>query len=77
MAINRDVLKSDGKVLTVDEEVLKGNEKAIKDNEKALKGNEEAYYREMRRRYGPQEALQSHRGPYKMRERHYGAMERH
>ena len=36
MAINRDVLKSDGKVLTVDEE--------------ALKGNEEAYYREMRRR---------------------------
>ena len=33
MAINRDVLKSDGKALTVDEE----------DNEKALKGNEEAY----------------------------------
>ena len=51
MAINRDVLKSDGKDLTVDEEVIKGNEKAIKDNEKALKGNEEAYYREMRRRY--------------------------
>ena len=50
MAINRDVLKSDGKALKVDEEVLKGNEKAIKDNEKALKGNEEAYYREMRRR---------------------------
>ena len=50
MAINRDVLKSDGKVLTVDEEVLKGNEKAIKDNEKALKGNEEAYHRETRRR---------------------------
>ena len=48
MAINKDVLKSDGKA--VDEEVLKGNEKAIKDNEKALKGNEEAYYREMRRR---------------------------
>ena len=50
MAINRDVLKRDGKDLTADEVVLKGNEKAIKDNQKALKGNEEAYYREMRRR---------------------------
>ena len=28
MAINRDVLKSDGEALTVDEEVLKGDEKA-------------------------------------------------
>ena len=36
MAINSDVLKSDGKVLTVDEEVLKGNEKVIKDNERAI-----------------------------------------
>ena len=43
MAINRDMLKSDGKALTVAEEVLKGNEKSLKDNEKALKGNEEPY----------------------------------
>ena len=43
MAINRVVLKSYGKALTVVEEVLKGNEKARKDNEKASKGNEEAY----------------------------------
>ena len=43
MAINRDVLKSDVKVITVDEEVMKGNEKATKDNEKAIKGNKEAY----------------------------------
>ena len=42
-AINKDVLKSDGKTLTVDEEALKGNEKALEYNEKALKGNEEAY----------------------------------
>ena len=74
MAINRDVLKSDGKVLTVDEEVLKGNEKAIKDNEKALKGN---IIEKRGGVNGPQEALQSHLGPYKVRERHYGAMERH
>ena len=35
-AINRVVLRSDGKV-------LKGTEKALNDNEKALKGNEVAY----------------------------------
>ena len=76
MAINRDVLKSDGKVLTVDEEVLKGNEKAIKDNEKAWKGNGE----HIKEKWGgvnvPQEALQSNRGCYEVREGHYGAMER-
>ena len=42
-AISEEVLKSEGKALTVDEEALKGNEKALKYNEKAFKGNEEAY----------------------------------
>ena len=39
--INREVLKSDGKALTIDEEALKGNEEALKGNVKTLKGNEE------------------------------------
>ena len=53
MAINRDVVKSDGKALTVDEEVLKDNEKAIKDNEKR---NEEAIMGH-KRRYRATEGL--------------------
>ena len=42
-AISEEVVKSEGKALTIDEEALKGNEKALKYNEKALKGNEETY----------------------------------
>ena len=42
-AIDRGVLKSDGKALTIDEEALKDNEEGLKDNVKTLKGNEEAY----------------------------------